>query len=235
MLPPFFPKLGAVLAVVFFVFTVGGAGFFALTGEEDHHEKAPSSVAAEREIISSVEADKTNTATKTPWGWTIVKEDSRIGFTAEVQGKPFAGEFTDFTGEIIFNPDDLSQSHADVRVQIVSIRSGSPERDEYIRMPAWMDATAFPEARFVSDRFEHRNGEEYVVHGALTLRGVSKAMAVPFHLSLTEDDAGRQEARMRGHFDLSRLDFGIGGGEWADPETVAHSVRVDMALVAVRK
>jgi len=70
------------------------------------------------------------------------------------------------------------------------------------------------------------------VLGTLTIKGISRDAIVP--IALTKDAAGNSVAQ--GNFTIKRLDYKIGEGEWADPDTVANDVvvRIRMVLPAVK-
>ena len=53
-------------------------------------------------------------------------------------------------------------------------------------------------------------GDAYEAVGTLTLRGVTKALTLPFTLELNETSA-----HAKGHAELIRSTFGIGQGPWA--------------------
>ncbi|MCB9990376.1 MAG: cytochrome b/b6 domain-containing protein [Rhodospirillales bacterium] len=220
MLPAMCPRLGAGLALLLFVTLAGGAVLFAVL-EEEHESKEAAPVQVSVGSPASPEIGAHDIT-----AWQIVKEQSRISFQVTVQGETFSGTFEDFDGVIRFDPDKLDQSFADISVQIASVKTGSEERDSYIRMPVWLDAQAFPAARFVSTRFTADRQGGYVVDGALTLRGVSADMSIPFTLDINDD-----RADMQARFTISRPDYGIGGEEWGGGDTVGHQVDITVDLV----
>jgi polyisoprenoid-binding protein YceI len=59
------------------------------------------------------------------------------------------------------------------------------------------------------------------------MKGVTKNIVVP--VVLKKDIAGTRVAE--GTFIVKRLDYGIGLGLWADPETVANDVVVKIRMV----
>jgi len=75
-------------------------------------------------------------------------------------------------------------------------------------------------------------GDKYEVLGTLTIKGISRDATVP--IVLKKDASGNSVAE--GNFTIKRLDYKIGEGEWADPDTVANDVvvRIRMVLPAVK-
>jgi polyisoprenoid-binding protein YceI len=70
-------------------------------------------------------------------------------------------------------------------------------------------------------------GERYEIAGTLSMKGVAKEVAVP--VTLRKDAAGNSVAE--GQFTVKRLDFRVGEGLWADPDTVANEVSVRLRMV----
>lgn len=222
MLPGVAPRFGAALAAVLFAACLGGAVFFALTEDE------------EESVLPVVQAEQTDKGGAAA-GWRILPEDSRIGFKAQAQGVDFEGSFSGFSGTIVFDPDDLAAATADVRVNIASVHTGSPERDQYIVMEPWLNAGVFPEARFVSHAFERLEADRYIAHGELTVRGITLPVDMPFSLTIIRDEeAGSEIASMTGSFTMNRLDYGVGAGEWSDPALVAMPLTVMVSIQAVQ-
>jgi cytochrome b561 len=164
--------------------------------------------------------------------WILVPEDSYAEFTVTVQGGPFTGKFTGMNGSIHFSPDDLGGSQAHIGVAIASAASGSAERDDSMKLPAWLDATSFPESRFLATDFTHKGGNDYNIAGVLTLRGVTKPIEFPATIEISTDENGNKVAKMNGTFTINRLDFGVGQGEWAATDMVANPVNVRVSVTA---
>lgn len=233
MLPGAAPRAGAVVAGVLFVVLIGAAAFFAVAGDDEGEEgkgAAPPPVAA---VSAPVSVPVAAADAAIAPHWLLVPGRSRIGFRAQVQGQDFEGQFTDIAAAIFFDPADPGRSSVDVSVGIAGVRSGSPERDGYMVMPAWLDAESFPESRFVANNFEKTGVNQYIAHGSLTLRGMAQPVDVPFTLQ-TGSENGETVATLDGAFTIDRLSYGIGTGEWSDPQTVANAVTISVLLVARR-
>lgn len=166
--------------------------------------------------------------------WDIISSESRITFYADVYGQPFEASIPGFYGDIVFSPDRLAESRVDIRIPMAGVRSGSAERDDYMAAQPWFDAESFPESRFVADNLEKIDENQYVASGSLTLRGVSLPLSLPFSLTITPQDSGRDRASMTSEVVINRLDYGVGQGEWSNTDTVANPVKVKVSLFAER-
>jgi len=158
---------------------------------------------------------------------------SRIGFTALQQGSPVEGRFESFTAEISFDPDDLGNSRVAVEIDAASITTGHKDRDLTLRSSGFFDVATWPTARFTSDELTRESGDSYAAHGRLTIRDVTRDVVLPFELTIDEN-GGRQLANAKGELAISRLDYGVGQGDWASTKTVGEEVVIRIELRATR-
>jgi polyisoprenoid-binding protein YceI len=116
-----------------------------------------------------------------------------------------------------------------VTIDLASEVSDEPDFDSGLKGAQGFDASRFPTARFVTKRFTAKSPMSYVAEAVLTIRGISRDITLPFTLTIS----GRS-AHMNGTAHLSRTDFGVGQGEWAQPTPVSHDVTVSVDLTATR-
>ena len=160
--------------------------------------------------------------------WQISYEDSHIRFTAEQAGAEFTGEWTDWQADIRLQPGELDFS-AEVIIATAAVATGDSERDDTLATAEWFDVATFPEATFRSSRMSLNPDGSYTAEGSLTIR--ERATPVTFQFVLNE--AGEQ-IELTGNADLSRLELGVGTGEWLDTTWVGEQVRVDVRVLATR-
>ena len=161
---------------------------------------------------------------------------SRIGFTAFQQGSPVKGRFETFTADISFDPEDLSNSRVAVEIEVASIATGHKDRDTTLRSSGFFDVAQWPTARFTSEELVHEGGETYAAHGELTIRDVTREVVLPFELTIGADPdaADRLLASAKGELSISRLDYGVGQGDWASTKTVGEEVVIKIEIRATR-
>lgn len=162
-------------------------------------------------------------------GWAIIPDISKLQFQAVLYNAPFTGEFKDFGGTIIFDPADLANAKADITIGMSKVETGDDDRDSNITGADWFNAQQFPSARYVTTKFEHAEGNNYVAIGDLTIRGQTMPVVIPFTL-----DIENNTAHMRGEVTLDRTNFGVGQGQWADESTVKHDVKVMIDIKAAQ-
>ncbi|MCB1560315.1 MAG: YceI family protein [Xanthomonadales bacterium] len=152
------------------------------------------------------------------------QDDSTLGFSGSAQGEAFDGQFKQFTADIRFGPEDIGNARFDVRIRLDSVDSANSERDDTLRSADFFNVAAKPEARYVAEDFERSDGG-FIANGKLTLNG--KTADVPLRFQFKVSDSS---ATLDGEATLNRLDFNVGGGDWADPSMIDTAVTVSTHL-----
>lgn len=139
------------------------------------------------------------------------------------------GRFNNFDGKILFDDKDVSKSSVSVTIKTTSINTDNTSRDNDLRSANYFDVEKFPEITFQSKSVE-KKGNDYVAHGSLTIRGVSKDVDLPFELK-GPVDAGKMGKVMGAHASLTvnRQDFGI---TKAPAAMIGNDVKIDLNVEA---
>lgn len=164
--------------------------------------------------------------------WNIDSAQSSIVFEATEKGIPFQGRFAQFSGRIIFDEQNLAQSIADIEIDIASATTGLAGRDSDMMKPEWFDQATFPKARFKTASFVKTADQKFVAKGELTIRDKTIPLTLPFTLSITKDQSGKDIAHMTSAVMINRMDFGVGQGSWSDDQTIGHHVKIMLTVVA---
>jgi len=157
----------------------------------------------------------------------IVDPGARLGFTSALAGQAFHGAFRRWDAQIAFDPKQLATSKVTVNVDITSAATGDPTKDQAMPTSDWFDVAHFPRGTFTSTSFKDLGGGRYVALGTLSLRGISRPLALPFTLAIAGD-----QAKMIGSAVVNRSAFGVGQGQFKAPDTVPFDVRISIALTA---
>jgi len=159
--------------------------------------------------------------------WAPRASDGQVGFTARQAGAAFRGRFTSFAGEVCIG----EQGRIRVAVRTASVDTRLPELDEALRGPEFFDVRRWPQASFESDAVKALGGGRYEAAGKLTIRDVTRSVAVPFTL---RPEAGAGRARLEARTMLQRLDYGVGVGQWADTRWLDDAVELSIVLTLQR-
>ncbi len=193
------------------------------------------------EIASASEDSPMPDVIYKPNQWVINKSASTLSFEALQYGQEFSGSF-EFGGEIIFNPDQLDECSVHIDIDIASIATGSLTRDTRARTKDWFDVEEYPKATFKSAAFTKSDeGEDYIAHGVLSLRGIDVPLDLPFSLRFDEEtlksdetELAKTKVEMTAQISLNRFDFGIGQDEWESEDVISDKVDIFVVLQAVR-
>ena len=150
---------------------------------------------------------------------------SSLAFAGKYQGDVFTGRFPNFSTRLRFDPAQLATSSLDVTIPIGSVTTGNADYDENMRGDAFFDAAKFPQARYTATRFRSLGGNQYAADGTLSLHGVSKPVTLTFTWT-----PGAQPV-LAGKATVKRLDFGIGGGDFADTELMPDAIAVSTKVI----
>ena len=147
------------------------------------------------------------------------------------------GRFKDFTGTIRFDDRDVTKSSVEFAAKVTSIDTGVEARDKHLRTADFFEVEKYPEMTFKSTRVERKGKDAGVLHGDLTLKGVTKPVALPFKLTgAIKDQRGNTRFGVEAQTKINRRDFGItfgnalaGGGF-----DIGNEVTINLHLEAVK-
>jgi len=164
--------------------------------------------------------------------YTLDKEKSTLKFFAIQNGAPVEGQFSDFSADIRFDPNQLDKSSIKVDVNIGSVTAANDDVTSNIKLPEWLSAQAFPKATFACKKLTRMPASDnYYADGTLTLRGKTAPVVLNFQMEHMDD----KEAIAKGYVTLRRSDFGVGQGQWAKDDVIKNEVRVEFRVVADKK
>ncbi len=156
--------------------------------------------------------------------YTVQPAASTLGFSDTFQGETFNGHFDRWTAAISYDAANLASSRFDVDVDLASAKTGDSDRDGALPGADFFDVAKFPKAHFVTTGFR-QNGTQVIADGQLTLRGVTR----PVSLQVTFKPQG-SGATLDVAGSVKRLDFGVGGGDYADTSVIGADVKITAHL-----
>ncbi|WP_235887121.1 YceI family protein [Mycolicibacterium arabiense] len=154
---------------------------------------------------------------------------SSVGFSVRhLMVTTVRGRFVEINGAIVIAEDGAQSVAAEIAID--SIDTGNETRDEHLKSPDYFDAAQFPTATFVSTRVR-ADGNDCVVSGDFTLRGVTKLVDLKLEFNGTNPGMGHGEvAGFSASAVLSRRDFGVGTDTPLDTGGVVLGDKVTITL-----
>jgi polyisoprenoid-binding protein YceI len=165
--------------------------------------------------------------------WEMLPVESSLTFEGSQMGTAFKGAFKTFTADINFDPKDLGRSKVVALVDLSSIDSQDSERDNNLKGHEFFNVKEHPTARFETTAIRSTGPETYKAEGNLTIGAVTAPVTLPFTLTITPDDSGKETALMKGETTINRATWKIGTGDWTDPGVIANDVKVNVVVAAV--
>ena len=169
--------------------------------------------------------------------YTIDPTHTRIGFsTRHAMVTTVRGQFTDFAGTAHVDTADPGNSQVSLTIETASIDTGVADRDAHLRSEDFFHADDNKQITFASTKVE-RDGEDWVVTGDLTIKGVSNPVTVVFEpTGSARDPFGNLRIGFEGGTSINRKDWGL---TWnAALETggvlVSEKIKLEFDVSAIR-
>jgi len=186
---------------------------------------------------------ETKTLTRTPVKamlWTIDPAHSEIGFVAKhMLITTVRGRFTRYNATIAFNPASPESSSADVQIEVASIDTGEPKRDEHLRSADFFDVQHDPQITFKSKQIRRLSDDRWKMTGDLTMRGITREITLDMEgfNEQIKDPWGNFRVGGTAIATLNRFDYGL---KWnAAIETggliVGEKIQIKLDLSLMRK
>ncbi|HAW94147.1 MAG: hypothetical protein CML22_03225 [Rheinheimera sp.] len=142
------------------------------------------------------------------------------------------GRFNTFNGEFSYDADKLAESEINLVINTASIDSNHAERDKHLRSADFLNVSKFPQATFNSTKIVAKEGDNFDLHGKLTLNGVTKEVVIAAEkIGEGSDPWGGYRAGFAGSTSFALKDFGIN----YDLGPAASTVYLDLTVEGVRQ
>jgi polyisoprenoid-binding protein YceI len=152
-----------------------------------------------------------------------VAGESSVRFSLKNFGFKTGGSLGAPEGDIVFNPEDLTNASFRVTIKTESIDTDNESRDEHLKEQSYFDVKNYPLIRFVSSSVKETDKKgSYQTLGVLTIKNKSKEITMPF---TAEKNGGGWT--FSGSFKMNRKEYDVGGSS-----TLSDEVTVDIKVVA---
>jgi polyisoprenoid-binding protein YceI len=120
------------------------------------------------------------------------------------------GVFNDYRGSISSTGDDFPDAEIDLSINPASISTGNDTRDTHLKSPDFVDVENFKEINFNGTKLARKSETEYVLHGDLNIKGVTKRIKLDVEFNgIVKDPFGSKRAGFEITGKISRKDFGL--------------------------
>jgi polyisoprenoid-binding protein YceI len=141
--------------------------------------------------------------------WNLDPTHSEITFTVRhLAISKVRGTFRTWTATAV-TTDDVEHPQITASVDMASIDTNQPDRDNHLRTGDFFAVEEHPQLTFVSTGLEH-DGKDFLLHGDLTLRGVTKPVTIAGEFNgVITDPYGQTKSGASGTLTINRKDYGV--------------------------
>ena len=121
---------------------------------------------------------------------------------------------TQAAGELEYDADDLANSSVQVAIATDSIRSNVDYFDDELASRKFFNAERYPHITFSSEHYEATGENEGIVHGQVTIRGITRPLELNVRLNgaLIHPANGKPVVGFSATGSLNRSEFGLERG-----------------------
>jgi polyisoprenoid-binding protein YceI len=143
--------------------------------------------------------------------WQIDGSHSTVEFAVKhMMVSRTKGKFTKFDGQVELDEQNLENSSVAVVIDVASIDTNDPKRDEHLRSADFFDVANSPKITFTSTRVTPKGGDAFEVVGDLTIKGVTQPVAMKVEAQgMGTSPWGQQVAGYEASTAVNRKDFGL--------------------------
>lgn len=148
------------------------------------------------------------------------------------------GRFNKFIGTFDYDAAKQTIQNAKISIDVASIDTNEPKRDDHLRGPDFFDAQKYPKITFDTAKLVGKDGKPVQLIGMLEMHGVKKEVTlhVDFKGAMT-DPGGSQKIVFNLSGKINRLDYGLTWNKTLDKGGVAigEEVNFDIKVEATQK
>lgn len=168
-----------------------------------------------------------------PKEFKVDKVHTNIGFSvSHMVISKVSGEFKEYDINFVLDEKAVPNSEVEVRIKSASIDTDNEKRDSDLRNTSFLDVQNHPEIVFQSNRIE-KNADGYTAYGELTIKGVTKEIALPFKLNgPIKDPWGNTRVGIEAKLTINRFDYGVSWDKTLDTGGLVAGRDVDIDIQA---
>ena len=164
--------------------------------------------------------------------WIVDGTHSHVGFSVRhMMVTTVRGQFTKYTGTLNLDPANVAASTIEGEIDVASVDTANADRDNHLRANDFFDAPNHPKITFKSTKIEAKGGDDYVVHGDITIRGVTKPIELEVEYAGTSKNPyGKTVAGFSAKGAINRKDFGVSFNAVLETGGVAVAEKVKIEI-----
>jgi len=170
--------------------------------------------------------------------WSVDTAHSSVGFAVRhMMVSNVKGSFDKFTASVVGTPADPAAAKISATIEVASVNTREPKRDDHLRSADFFDAAKFPQMTFTSTKVEKTSATTAKLTGNLTLRGVTKPVTLDVEYTpVVKSPWGKSVVGATATGKINRKDFGVNWSKSLDGGglVVADEVTIQLELELVK-
>ncbi len=161
---------------------------------------------------------------------------SSVSFSVRHFFSPVPGNFSEFEGTILYDPENPVNNSAKAVIHIGSVDTNSEKRDRHLRSDEFFHALTHPTMTFESTNWESVGENKFKVTGDLTILKTTKSIVLDVTLlgagEVGQGDRKKYISGWTATASLKRTEFGIDYGVLS---MIGDDVSIEITVEAVRQ
>jgi polyisoprenoid-binding protein YceI len=171
--------------------------------------------------------------------WNLDPAHSEITFKVKhMMIANVTGSFQKYDTKVQTNGDDFASASISFTADTATIDTANADRDNHLKSADFFDAAKYSQIKFTSTKLEKKGGDEFVLHGDLTIKDVTKPVKLDVEFGgIGKDPWGNEKAGFTLTGKIKRTDFGL---NWnaaleAGGVLVSEDVKIQAELQLVKQ
>ncbi len=144
------------------------------------------------------------------------------------------GRFDKFNGTFSYDKNNPKKNKVQINIDVASLDSNHAERDKHLRSKDFFNVDKYPKSSFVSTGYVNQGNGKGILRGKLTLRGVTKNIAINVQqIGAGKDPWGGYRRGFMGQTTLHLSDYKMAKANILGP--VAENVELSLYIEGIRK
>ena len=143
--------------------------------------------------------------------WLLDPTHSELGFKIKhLMITNVSGSFKNFQAEVETTETDFGTAQINLTADMESISTNNEQRDAHLRNADFFEVEKYPELKFRSTNLEKKDSETFVLHGELTLKGITKTVKLNMEYNgVAKDPWGGERAGFVITGKINRSEWGV--------------------------
>ncbi len=171
--------------------------------------------------------------------WKIDSAHTQAAFTVRhMMISNVRGEFGKVSGMVDFDEENPTQTKVDVQVDVASVNTREPQRDQHLKSPDFFNAELYPTITFKSKRVERTGDKSARMIGDLTIKDVTREIKLDVdYAGMVQNPWGATSAGFTATTKINRKNWDLNwnvaleAGGWL----VGEDVKIEIELEIVKE